>query len=74
MQRQQKLEKLWRNKIAIVIDKMSIVNLDFVATVNLHLGRAKFLYENLSAVLGGLFVVILFGDFLQFLPITGQSL
>lgn len=71
---QQKLEKLWHNKTTIIVDKMSIVSLDFIATIDLHLGRAKFLYENLSTVLGGLFVIIFFSDFFQFLPITGQSL
>ena len=71
---QQKLEKLWRNKTAIIVDEMSMVSLDFLATVDLHLGRAKSLHENSSAVLGGLSVVIFLGDFFQFSPVTGRSL
>lgn len=74
MQGQQKLEKLWRNKTAIVVDKMSMVNLDFLATVDLYLGRAKFLHKNSSAALGRLSVVILLGDFFQFSPLIGRFL
>lgn len=74
VQGQQKLEKLWRNKTAIVVDKMSIISLNFFATVDLYLGKAKFLHKNLFAVLGGLFVIIFFNNFFQFLSIIKQSL
>ena len=71
---QQKLEKLWRNKTAIIVDKMSMVSLDFFATVDLYLGRAKSLYKNLSAVFGGLSIVIFLDDFFQFSPVIKRSL
>lgn len=66
------MEKLWHNKTAIVINKMNMVSLDFLAIVDLHLGRAKSWHENLSVILGGLSIVILFGDFFQFLLVIGQ--
>ena len=68
------MEKIWRNKIAIVVDKMSIVSLDFLTTIDLHFDKAKVLYKNSSAVLGGLPVVIFLVDFFQFSPIIGRSL
>ena len=51
-----------------------MVSLDFLVTVDLYLGRAKSLYENLSAVLGGFSVIIFLGDFFQFLPVIERSL
>lgn len=74
VQGQQKLEKLLCNKIAIIVDKMSIISLEFLATVDLHFGRTKFLYENLYAVLSRFSDVILLGGFFQFSPVTRQSL
>ncbi len=71
---QQKMEKIWRNKIAVVVDEMSMINLDLLAIVNLHLSKAKALHKNSSAVLGGLPVVIFLGNFFQFSPIIGRSL
>ncbi len=68
------MEKIWRNKIAVVVDEMSMVSLDLLATVDLHLGKAKALHENSSAVLGGLPIVIFLGEFFQFSPVTGRSL
>ncbi len=71
---QKKMEKIWRNKIVVVIDKMSMVSLNLLTTVDLHLGKAKASHENSSAVLSGLPVVIFLGDFFQFCPVTRRSL
>ena len=53
---------------------MSMVSLDFLATINLHFSRAKSLYKNLSVVLGRLSIIIFLGDFFQFSPVTRRSL
>lgn len=45
---------------------MSIVSLNFFATVDLHLGKAKALYKNSFAILDRLFIIILLSDFFQF--------
>ncbi len=71
---QQKMEKIWRNKIAVVVDEISMVSLDLFATVDLHLGKAKALQKNSSVVLGELLVVIFLDDFFQFSFVTGRSL
>lgn len=42
--------------------------------MDLHLGGAISLHENLTALLSGLPVVILLDDFFQFLPVTRRSL
>lgn len=48
------------------MDYMNIVSLDILITVDLYLGKAKVLHKNLSIVLSGLSMVILFGDFFNF--------
>lgn len=35
------MEIIQCNKIIVIIDKISIVSLDFLATIDLHLGKAK---------------------------------
>ena len=51
-----------------------MVSLDFLAIVNLYLGRAKSLYENLSTVLGDFSVIIFFGDFFYFSSVIRRLL
>lgn len=63
VQVQQKLEKLWYNKTAMIVNKMSMVSLDFFVTIDLYFNKAKFLYKNLSSILDGLSVLILLGNF-----------
>lgn len=58
---QQKIEKIWHNKIAIVIDKINIVSLDFFATLNFYLDKTKAL--NLSVVLNKLLIIIFLSNF-----------
>ena len=60
---QQKIEKIWCNKIAVVVDKISMVSLDLFATVDLHFDKVKALHKNSSAVLNGLPNVIFLDDF-----------
>ena len=57
------MEKIWRNKITIVVDEINMVSLDIFATANLHLGKAKALHKNSSAVLSELPIVIFLDDF-----------
>ena len=57
---QQKIEKIWHNKIAIIVNKMSMVSLDLLVTMDLYLDKAKALHKNISAVFSGLLLVIIF--------------
>lgn len=45
VQGQSNSEKCLYDKTTIIIDKMSMVNLDFLVTVNLYPGRTKSLYK-----------------------------
>lgn len=47
---QQKIKKTLYNKIIIIINKMSMINLDLLAIVDLHFDNAKALYNNLFLV------------------------
>ena len=71
---QQKMEKIWRNMIAVIMDEMNMVSLDLLVTVDLHFSKAKALYENLSTVLGELPVVIFLDEFFQFSLVIRRSL
>ncbi len=71
---QQKIEKIWSNKIAVVVDKMSIVSLDPFRTVDLYLGNSKALHKNSSIVLNRLLVVIYLGDYFYYSLIIERSL
>ncbi len=71
---QQKMKKILCNKIAVIVDEMSMVSLKLLATVDLHLGKAKALHENSSVVSGGLPVIIFLSDFFQFSLVTRKSL
>ncbi len=57
------MEKIWYNKIAVIVDKIIIVNLDLLTTVVLYLNKAKTLHENLFTVLSRLPIIIFLGDF-----------
>ena len=65
------MKKIWRNKIVVVVNEMSIVSLDLLATMDLHFDKAKALHKNSSAVLGRLPIVIFLDDFFQFSLVTG---
>lgn len=58
----------------MIMNKMSMVSLNFFVTIDLYFDKAKFLYENLSAILDGLSVLILLGNFFWFWPIIKQFL
>lgn len=51
-----------------------MVSLDFLTTVDQYLSRSKFLYKILSTILGGLSIIIFFGNFFQFLPVIEKFL
>lgn len=57
------MRKILCNKVVIIVDKTNIVGLDLLAIVNIHFAKAKVLYENLSAILSGLLIIILLGNF-----------
>lgn len=50
--------------------KMSMVSLDLLPIVDLHLDKTKILHKNLSVILSKLLVIILSDDFFQFFSIT----
>ena len=53
----------WREQTALIIDKISMVSLKLLATVDTQLSQAKGKPDNDTSVLGGLAIVILMGDF-----------
>ena len=50
-----------------------MVFLKLLSTVNIRLSQAKGKTNNNIAILGGLALVIIMGDFYQFPPVVGRS-
>lgn len=65
---------LWQNHLALILDEISIVFLKLQSTVEIRLSQAKGKTNNDTAVLGGLLLVIVMGDFYQFPPVVERSL
>ncbi len=64
----------WQNHSALILDEISIVSLRLLGMIDMHLSQAKDKTNIDIAVLGVLALVIVMGDFHQFLLVTGRSL
>lgn len=64
----------WQNRSAVIIDEISMVSLKLLSTVDTQLSQAKGKTDNDTAILGGLALVMMMGDFYQFPPVVGRSL
>lgn len=53
----------WQNHLVLIIDKISIVFLKLLLTVDIYLSQTKDKTNNDIAVLGGLALIIIMGDF-----------
>ncbi len=75
IQKQQRLVKSpWQNHLALILDEISMVFLSLQSTVDMRLSQAKGKTNNNTAVFGDLALVIVMGDFYQFLLVVGRSL
>ncbi len=75
IQKQQRLAKApWQNRLALILDEISMVFLKLLLTFDMHLSQAKGKTNHDIIVLAGLALVIVMGDFYQFLLVVGRSL
>ncbi len=75
IQKQQRLAKgPWQNRLALILDEISIVSLKLLSIVDIRLSQAKDKTNNETTVLDSLALVIVMGDFYQFAPVVGRSL
>ena len=58
----------------MIIDKISMLDLKMLATIDQQLLHAKGLPRELMAIFGGLSLILLMGDFYQFAPIAERAL
>ena len=58
----------------MIIDKISIVLLKLLATIDTQLSQAKEKPDNNTSILGGLAIAILMGDFHQFFLVLERPL
>ena len=58
----------------LIIDKISIVELNILPNIVIQLAKARGISNNNIAVLGTLPIVIIMGDFYKFSPIRERAL
>src|SRR5579871_6963858 len=69
-----RIRKLWSKKTIIIIDKVSMIDLSMLNTINSQCKIARCLDRGTPDLFGGLPIVIFMGDFYQFPPIKGLPL
>jgi len=70
----QRIQRLWATKTIIVIDKVSMVDLQTLARINNRCKVARSLSPDSPELFGGLPIVVFMGDFYQFPPVKGLPL
>ena len=68
------LKDPWQNRLALILDEISMVFLRLLEIIDICLSQAKGKTNNDVAILGGLALTIVMGDFYQFFPVTRQFL
>ena len=69
-----RVKALWRNKIMLIIDEISMVSSKLMDSIDKQCKVVKNLDDSSTAVFGGLPVVIALGDFHQFPPVRANAL
>ena len=67
-------KSFWQNHLALILDEISMVSLKLLGMIDMCLSQAKSKTNNDIAVLDGLALIIVMGNFYQFPPVTGRSL
>jgi hypothetical protein len=69
-----RVRKLWSQKIIMIIDEVSMMDLSMLSVIDNHCKMARSLDRGSPDLFGGLPMVNLMGDFLQFPPVRGPAL
>lgn len=64
---------LWLQRLSLIINKISIINLKLFISMNKQLQKAKRLDISSNSIFKELFLVVLIGDFYQFTFISRKS-
>ena len=70
----QRIQRLWSKKTIMVIDEISMLDLQTLARINHRCNIARSSDPNSSELFGGLPIIIFMGDFYQFPPVKGLPL
>jgi hypothetical protein len=68
------IRKLWSKKTVMIIDEVSMTDLSILSTINNQCKIVRSLDRSSPDLFGGLLIVILIGDFHQFLLVRGPVL
>ena len=69
-----RIQHLWAKKTIMIIDEISMTDLQSLSRINKRCNMARSLRSDSSELFGGLPTVILMGDFYQFPPVKGLPL
>lgn len=69
-----RIQRLWSNKTIMVIDEVSMVDLQTLAKINRQCNIARSLSAQSSELFGDMPVILFMGDFYQFPPVRGLPL
>lgn len=69
-----KVSSLWTKQCALIVDEISMVDLEMLSNMARQLAKAKGLENKSTAVFGGLPIIILMRNFYQFSPVVGRPL
>jgi hypothetical protein len=69
-----RVRKLWSDKMIMLIDEVSMVDLDMISVIDNQCKIVRCLDRNSTTLFGGLPIVIFIGDFFQFPPVRGTPL
>jgi hypothetical protein len=70
----QRIQRLWARKTIMIVDEISMVDLQTMAKINNRCKMARSLFPDSPELFGGLPIVVLMGDFYQFPPVKGLPL
>ena len=70
----QRIQRLWSNKTIMIIDEISMMDLQTLANINRQCSIARSQESESSELFAGLPVVMFMGDFYQFPPVKGVPL
>lgn len=64
----------WQNHFALILNKLNIISLNLISLINMQLSQTKGKISKDTIILDSLTLVIVIGDFYQFLSIVERLL
>ncbi len=63
---------IWTHRSSLIIDELSVIQLELLAKMDKQLRKAQSVIVSSTTLFGGLLLIIVMGDFNQFVPVSGH--